>query len=168
VPRTGPLCHGVLLVGRRGRRASAARRLPCRRSRLLEPVKKVATAPPTEMPTVPIPRGSGQIPLGRAGRGRLCIDLGPVPCLPRLGPRARAVALIAAAHVAQRFVRVALALRCVKRRLSDIVLQTMLNDAVTATASTVQTGPGGQRRHDSDSPHWLFGQVTSRTRHQPA
>jgi hypothetical protein len=43
------------------------------------------------------------------------------------------------------------AMRCVKRRLSDIVLQTMLNDAVRATATTPATGPGGQRGHDSDS-----------------
>jgi transposase len=39
------------------------------------------------------------------------------------------------------------ALRCVKRRLSDIVYQTMLNDTVRAAG----TGPGGQRGHDSDS-----------------
>jgi transposase len=39
------------------------------------------------------------------------------------------------------------AMRCVKRRLSDIVYQQMLNDAIRA----VQTGPGGQRGHDSDS-----------------
>ena len=43
------------------------------------------------------------------------------------------------------------AMRCVKRRLSDIVFQTMLNDAVRATATTTGTGPGGQRGHDSDS-----------------
>ena len=62
------------------------------------------------------------------------------------------------------------AMRCVKRRLSDIVFQTMLNDAVRTT----RTGPGGQRGDDSDSsagltaPHQLFGQATSRTRHKPA
>jgi len=39
------------------------------------------------------------------------------------------------------------AMRCVKRRLSDIVYQTMLNDTVRAA----ETGPGGQRGHDSDS-----------------
>jgi transposase len=39
------------------------------------------------------------------------------------------------------------AMRCVKRRLSDIVYQQMLNDVVRATG----TGPGGQRGHDSDS-----------------
>ena len=43
------------------------------------------------------------------------------------------------------------AMRCVKRRLSDIVFQTMLNDAVGATGSNVRTSPGGQRGHDSDS-----------------
>jgi transposase len=39
------------------------------------------------------------------------------------------------------------AMRCVKRRLSDIVYQQMLNDAVRSAG----TGPGGQRGHDSDS-----------------
>ena len=43
------------------------------------------------------------------------------------------------------------AMRCIKRRLSDIVFQTMLNDAVKATGTPVMTGPGGQRGHDSDS-----------------
>jgi transposase len=40
------------------------------------------------------------------------------------------------------------AMRCVKRRLSDIVFQTMLNDAL---ATRTRTGPGGQRGNDSDS-----------------
>jgi hypothetical protein len=39
------------------------------------------------------------------------------------------------------------AMRCVKRRLSDIVYQQMLNDALTNTG----TGPGGQQGNDSDS-----------------
>ena len=43
------------------------------------------------------------------------------------------------------------AMRCVKRRLSDIVFQTMLNDAVRTTDATKRTGPGGQRGDDSDS-----------------
>jgi transposase len=43
------------------------------------------------------------------------------------------------------------AMRCVKRRLSDIVFQTMLNDAVRTTEATTKTGPGGQRGNDSDS-----------------
>jgi hypothetical protein len=43
------------------------------------------------------------------------------------------------------------AMRCVKRRLSDIVFQTMLNDAVSATDADARTGPGGQQGHDSDS-----------------
>ena len=47
------------------------------------------------------------------------------------------------------------AMRCVKRRLSDIVFQTMLNDAVRTTAAPTatrtRTGPGGQRGNDSDS-----------------
>lgn len=41
--------------------------------------------------------------------------------------------------------------RCVKRRLSDIVYQTMLKDAVRTTETTTRTGPGGQRGNDSDS-----------------
>ncbi|SED13729.1 Transposase [Nocardioides exalbidus] len=43
------------------------------------------------------------------------------------------------------------AMRCVKRRLSDIVFQTMLNDAVRTTRTPTRTGPGGQRSNDSDS-----------------
>ena len=39
------------------------------------------------------------------------------------------------------------AMRCVKRRLSDIVFQQMLNDAIKHQA----TGPGGQPGNDSDS-----------------
>ena len=39
------------------------------------------------------------------------------------------------------------AMRCVKRRLSDIVFQQMLNDAMEQKA----TGPGGHRGNDSDS-----------------
>jgi transposase len=39
------------------------------------------------------------------------------------------------------------AMRCVQRRLSDIVYQQMLNDAITHAV----TGPGGQQGHDSDS-----------------
>jgi transposase len=39
------------------------------------------------------------------------------------------------------------AMRCVKRRLSDIVYQQMLNDALATTG----TGPGGQQGNDSDS-----------------
>jgi transposase len=39
------------------------------------------------------------------------------------------------------------AMRCVKRRLSDLVFQQMLNDATRHMA----TGPGGQQGHDSDS-----------------
>lgn len=47
------------------------------------------------------------------------------------------------------------AMRCVKRRLSDIVYQTMLNDAVRTTkaptSTRTRTGPGGQQGDDSDS-----------------
>ena len=43
------------------------------------------------------------------------------------------------------------AMRCVKRRLSDIVFQTMLNDGVRTTGTSTRTGPGGQRGDDSDS-----------------
>ena len=39
------------------------------------------------------------------------------------------------------------AMRCVKRRLSDIVFQQMLHDALRQTV----TGPGGQPGNDSDS-----------------
>jgi transposase len=43
------------------------------------------------------------------------------------------------------------AMRCVKRRLSDIVYQQMLNDAITHTLTPTGTGPGGQQGNDSDS-----------------
>jgi transposase len=46
------------------------------------------------------------------------------------------------------------AMRCVKRRLSDIVYQQMLNDAITHTVTTSaapKTSPGGQQGNDSDS-----------------
>ena len=63
------------------------------------------------------------------------------------------------------------ALRCVKRRLSDIVFQQMLNDAMRQQA----TSPGGQTGNDSDSSatgshprRRRFGQATSRTRQNPA
>lgn len=39
------------------------------------------------------------------------------------------------------------AMRCIKRRLSDIVFRTMVNDA----AQHMATSPGGQRGNDSDS-----------------
>ena len=42
------------------------------------------------------------------------------------------------------------AMRCLKRRLSDIVYRNMLDDSV-AHAATTRTGPGGQRGNDSDS-----------------
>ena len=59
------------------------------------------------------------------------------------------------------------AMRALKRRLSNIVYRTMLDDAVRASAASEVTGPGGQRGSDSDSsatgsqpPHRLFGQAT--------
>jgi len=59
------------------------------------------------------------------------------------------------------------AMRALKRRLSNIVYRTMLDDAVRASAASEVTGPGGQRGSDSDSSatgsqpqHRLFGQAT--------
>ena len=43
------------------------------------------------------------------------------------------------------------AMRCLKRRLSDIVYRTMLNDSVVHAIADGKTGPGGQRGDDSDS-----------------
>jgi transposase len=43
------------------------------------------------------------------------------------------------------------AMRCLKRRLSDIVYRTMLDDLVAATATNARTGPGGHRGNDSNS-----------------
>jgi transposase len=59
------------------------------------------------------------------------------------------------------------AMRALKRRLSNIVYKTMLDDAATHAASGARTGPGGQRDSDSDSSatgsqpqHRHFGQAT--------
>jgi transposase len=43
------------------------------------------------------------------------------------------------------------AMRCLKRRLSDIVYRTMLDDLVTAKATSAGTGPGGHRGNGSKS-----------------
>jgi transposase len=43
------------------------------------------------------------------------------------------------------------AMRCIKRRLSDIVYRTMLDDLVTAAAAPAGTGPGGHRGNVSKS-----------------
>ena len=43
------------------------------------------------------------------------------------------------------------AMRCLKRRLSDIVYRTMLDDLVAATATSTGTGPGGHRGNDSNA-----------------
>jgi transposase len=42
-------------------------------------------------------------------------------------------------------------MRALKRRLSDIVYRTMLNDAIDHSFSTQKTGPGGQQGNDSYS-----------------
>ena len=59
------------------------------------------------------------------------------------------------------------AMRALKRRLSNIVYKTMLDDTVRHAASGARTGPGGQRDNDSDSSaagsqsqHRHFGQAT--------
>ena len=59
------------------------------------------------------------------------------------------------------------AMRALKRRLSNIVYKTMLDDAIAAAVARSTTGPGGQRGNDSDSSatgshpqHRLFGQAT--------
>ena len=43
------------------------------------------------------------------------------------------------------------AMRALKRRLSDIVYRTMLDDAVAHAIGSTRTGPGGHRGNDSDS-----------------
>jgi len=43
------------------------------------------------------------------------------------------------------------AMRCLKRRLSDIVYRTMLDDLVATKATSAGTGPGGHRGNDSNS-----------------
>jgi hypothetical protein len=63
------------------------------------------------------------------------------------------------------------AIRCVKRRLSDIVYQQMLDDALvhTWTSSGGQQGKRLWLQPDRlTAQRRLFGQATSRTRHQIA
>ena len=59
------------------------------------------------------------------------------------------------------------AMRALKRRLSNLIYKTLLDDALKATAAGMVTDPGGQRGNDSDSSatgsqpqHRLFGQAT--------
>ena len=59
------------------------------------------------------------------------------------------------------------AMRALKRRLSNIVYKTMLDDTITQPSAGARTGPGGQRGSDSDSSatgsqpqHRHFGQAT--------
>jgi transposase len=71
------------------------------------------------------------------------------------------------------------AMRCLKRRLSDIVYKTMLDDLVATNATLAGTGPGGHRGNDSDSsaagshPHTsssdqsLPGPATTKPRTRP-
>jgi transposase len=67
------------------------------------------------------------------------------------------------------------AMRALKRRLSNIVYKTMVDDAITHAVTGPRTGPGGQRGNDSDSSatgsqpqHRLFGQATpGPDTHQP-
>ena len=42
-------------------------------------------------------------------------------------------------------------MRALKRRLSNIVFKTMVEDAITHAVAGPGTGPGGQRGNDSDS-----------------
>ena len=62
------------------------------------------------------------------------------------------------------------AMRCLKRRLSDLVYKTMLNDLVTSA----RTGPGGHRgtsltpARPARIPTPALGQVPSRARQSPA
>jgi transposase len=67
------------------------------------------------------------------------------------------------------------AVRALKRRLSNIVYKTRLDDAMSKAIAGSRTGPGGQPGNDSNSsaagshPNTkLFGQATSRTRHPQA
>jgi len=43
------------------------------------------------------------------------------------------------------------AMRALKRRLSNIVYKTMLDDAIAHATAGSRTGPGGQQGNDSDS-----------------
>jgi transposase len=59
------------------------------------------------------------------------------------------------------------AMRCLKRRLSDTVYRTMIDDLARHAATHEGTGPGGHRGNDPESSatgsqpqHRLFGQAT--------
>jgi transposase len=59
------------------------------------------------------------------------------------------------------------AMRALKRRLSNLIYKTLLDDALKTTAAGMATDPGGQRGNDSVSSaagsqpqHRLFGQPT--------
>jgi transposase len=56
-------------------------------------------------------------------------------------------------------------LRCLKRRLSDVVHRQMIADAKTATGPGGQAGTTLQSSVTGPTPSRLFGEVTSRTRH---
>ncbi len=57
------------------------------------------------------------------------------------------------------------ATRCLKRRLSEIVYRHMVDDAMRAMTGPDDTRSERIQRDRLTSPHRLFGQVTSRTRH---
>ena len=62
------------------------------------------------------------------------------------------------------------AMRCLKRRLSDLVYKTMLDDLARTKGDGSGRTPGQRlciQRDRITAPHRLFGQVTSRTRHIP-
>ncbi len=61
------------------------------------------------------------------------------------------------------------AMRCLKRRLSDIVYRHMVDDATRDDGPGRTPGNGYRVQRDRlTSPHRLFEQVTSRTRHARA
>ena len=80
---------------------------------------------------------------------------------PRLGPGGRPVPPLSGGHrhahpiaelaAGRRACVPDRAMRCLKRRLSDIVYRQMLDDAIARSVTASGTGPGGQRDNDSYS-----------------
>ncbi len=67
-----------------------------------------------------------------------------------------------------------MALRALKRRVSDALYKAMINDARRARATEMNRNPGGQPGNDSVSSaagshpeHQLFGQATPGSHHEP-
>ena len=161
------------------RRRRGQRTHPDRAARHRRPDRREDPGPGRRHQPVPLRGGVRLLHRHRADRGVLRRRRAP-PTLPRRGPPAQ---LLPAHHGHHpdppRHARPGLlpaqtsrgkshkeALRCLKRRLSDVVYRHLMRDAGTRRGGPGRT-PGGDYRIQRDrlNPyHRLFGQVTSRTR----